>query len=80
MIIMLVSDDDGKALVITRIFDAPLKFVWKTWTEPEIFKEWWGPKDFTTPISRMDLRVGGVVFNCMRSTDGQDFCSKGGLY
>jgi uncharacterized protein YndB with AHSA1/START domain len=74
---MLVSDNDGKALVITRIFDAPRELVWKTWTKPDIFKKWWGPKDFTTPVSRMDFRVGGETFSCMRALDGQDFCSKG---
>jgi len=74
---MLVSNNDGKALVITRIFDTPRELVWETWTEPEIFKKWWGPKDFTTPVSRMDFRVGGEIFSCMRAPDGQDFCSKG---
>lgn len=73
---MIISDNDGKALVITRIIGAPRELVWKTWTMPEI-KEWWGPKNFTTPVSRMDLRVGGETFSCMRAPDGQDICSKG---
>lgn len=74
---MMESNNDGKALVITRIFDAPREVVWKAWTDPETFKKWWGPKDFTAPVSRMDLRVGGETFSCMRSPDGQDFCGKG---
>lgn len=74
---MIVSDNDGKALVITRIFDAPREIVWKTWTEPDVFKVWWGPRGFTTPVSLMDLRVEGETFSCMRAPDGQDFCSKG---
>ncbi|HEX7342848.1 MAG TPA: SRPBCC domain-containing protein, partial [bacterium] len=35
-------------LVITRIFDAPRRRVFKAWTEPEQMKRWWGPKGFTT--------------------------------
>ena len=65
------------ALVITRIFEAPRELVWKAWTEPEHFMRWWGPKGFTTPFCRIDLRVGGEYLNCMRSSEGQDFWSKG---
>jgi len=38
---------------------------------------WWGPKGFTSPVSKIDLRVGGEYLNCMRSPDGKDFWSKG---
>ncbi|HEY3251392.1 MAG TPA: SRPBCC domain-containing protein [Ignavibacteria bacterium] len=64
-------------LVITRIFDAPRELVWKAWTEPEHFKRWWGPKNFTAPSSKMDLRAGGKYLHCMRSPDGKDFWSTG---
>lgn len=68
---------DEKELTITRDFDAPREVVWKAWTDQDMFMQWWGPKDFTAPVSKIDLRVGGEYFNCMRSPDGQDFCSKG---
>ncbi len=32
---------------------------------------------FTSPVSRIDLRVGGEYQSCMRSPDGKDFWSKG---
>ena len=64
-------------LVIRRIFDAPRELVWKAWTEPEYFKLWWGPKDFTCPFCEMDLRVGGKYLNCMRSPDGRDYWTTG---
>ena len=60
-------------LVITRIFDAPRRRVFKAWTEPEQMKRWWGPKGFTTPVCNIDLRVGGKLFYCMRSPDGKDY-------
>ena len=66
-----------RELVITRIFDAPREQVWKAWTEPEHTKRWWGPKGFTSPVSRIDLRVGGKYLNCMRSPEGRDFWSTG---
>src|SRR5437762_801308 len=67
----------GSALVITRTFDAPRELVWRAWTEPERLMRWWGPKDFTAPISKIDLRVGGKYLNCMRGPDGKDYYTTG---
>ena len=53
-------------LVITREFNATREEVWKAWTDPEMMKRWWGSKDFTTPVSTIDLRVGGRFLYCMR--------------
>jgi uncharacterized protein YndB with AHSA1/START domain len=66
-----------KELTITRVFDAPRELVWKAWTEPERVKRWWGPKGFTSPVIKIDLRVGGEYLSCMRSPEGQDFWGKG---
>ncbi len=64
-------------MVFTRTFHAKRERVWEAWTDPEILKMWWGPKGFTTPVYRLDLRVGGDYFSCMRSPDGKDYCSTG---
>jgi len=64
-------------LIITRIFDAPRQLVWKAWTEPERVKRWWGPKGFTSPFCRIDLRVGGTHLYCMQSPEGRDYWSTG---
>ena len=64
-------------LIITRVFDAPRELGWKVWTEPAHLMRWWGPKGFTTPVCKIDFRVGGEYLNCMRSPEGQDFWSKG---
>jgi len=64
-------------LVITRVFDAPRDLVWKAWTEPRHLMRWWGPKGFTAPAYKMDLRVGGEYLSCMRSPEGREFWSKG---
>ncbi len=64
-------------LVISRIIDAPVELVWKAWTEPERLMRWWGPKDFTSPSCKLDLRVGGKYLFCMRDPDGKDYWSTG---
>jgi uncharacterized protein YndB with AHSA1/START domain len=70
-------DAGTRTLVITRVFDAPRALVWKAWTDPEHLMRWWGPKAFTAPVWKIDLRVGGKYLNCMRSPDGQDYWSTG---
>jgi uncharacterized protein YndB with AHSA1/START domain len=67
--------NDKNELAIERIFDAPRELVWKAWTEPEMFKKWWGPKNFTCPFVKIDFREGGTCLSCMRSPEGKDFWS-----
>jgi len=58
------------AIVIERVFDAPIDLIWAMWTDPEHFKAWYGPMGFTVPVTEMDLRVGGKRLVCMASPDG----------
>jgi uncharacterized protein YndB with AHSA1/START domain len=67
----------NEVLVISRVFDAPRALVWKAWTDPAYVMRWWGPKGFTSPVCRIDLRVGGRFTYCMRTPDGQDFYNGG---
>lgn len=60
-------------LVVTRDFDAPREDVFKAWTDPKRVANWWGPRGFTTPFCRIDLRPGGVFHYCMRSPEGRDY-------
>jgi len=71
------QNKNSTELTIVRIFNAPRELVWRAWTQPEHLMHWWGPKGFTSPVSKIDLRVGGVYLNCMRSPEGSDFWSTG---
>jgi uncharacterized protein YndB with AHSA1/START domain len=46
---------------ITRVFDAPRETVWREWTEPEPFADWFGGTESDVPLSTvsMDVRPGG---------------------
>jgi uncharacterized protein YndB with AHSA1/START domain len=56
-----VADDQG--LEITRTFDAPREHIWREWTDPERFADWYGGPEFEVPIDSvsMDVRVGGKL-------------------
>lgn len=58
-------------LVVTRIIDAPIELVWKAWTDPEHVMRWWGPKYYTSPTCKIDLREGGKYVFCMRAPEDQ---------
>jgi len=55
---------------LTRIFDAPRELVFRTWTEPKHLAKWWGPRGFTNPVCKLDLRVGGAILIHMCAPDG----------
>lgn len=74
---MAKKNPNKNELTITRIFNAPRELVWKAWTEPERFKRWWGPEGWTSPVCKIDLRVGGEYLYCMRSPEGQEIWGKG---
>lgn len=52
--------EDG--ITITRVFDAPREHVWREWTEPERFADWYGGSEAEVPVSTvsMDVREGGA--------------------
>jgi uncharacterized protein YndB with AHSA1/START domain len=62
-----MTDSDGPrdSVVIERSFDAPVSVIWQMWTDPEHFKEWYGPDGATIPVAKMDVRVGGGRLVCM---------------
>ena len=53
------------AIVIERIFAAPIEVVWKMWTEGVHFQRWYGPQGMSIPVAEMDVQVGGKRLICM---------------
>jgi uncharacterized protein YndB with AHSA1/START domain len=49
-------------ITLTRVFDAPRERVWREWTEPERFADWYGGAECEIPVSTvsMDVRPGGA--------------------
>lgn len=66
-----------RELVLTRLINAPREKVYRAWTEPELLKQWFAPKPYTTPIAEMDVRPGGAAYFVMRGPDGKDLPNRG---
>jgi len=68
---------EGRALLLTRIIDAPRAKVFKAWSDPELLKQWFAPRPWTTPVVETDVRVGGSSLIVMRGPDGNEFPNRG---
>jgi uncharacterized protein YndB with AHSA1/START domain len=57
--------DDARehGIAITRVFDAPRERLWREWTEPERFADWFGGPEWRVPLSTvaMEVRPGGAL-------------------
>lgn len=67
----------NRDLVLSRIIDASPDKVFRAWTEPELIKQWFTPRPFTTPIVETDPRPGGANLIVMLSPDGKEFPNRG---
>ena len=56
-------------ITIVKTFNAPVQSVWKYWSEPKYFKQWWGPAEATCIACHIDFKVGGKFLNCVRVHD-----------
>ena len=46
---------------VKRVFDAPRERVWKEWTEPERFADWFGAPGGEVPLSSVSMDVSPAV-------------------
>ena len=68
-----VQRASDREIVVTRLINAPPRLVFKAWTQPELFKQWWIPKSMgmTLVSCEMDVRTGGKYR--LGFGDGMDF-------
>ena len=66
-------DSDPRAIIGTRVLDAPRTLVFAAWSDPKHLAQWWGPNGFTTTTHAFDFRAGGVWRFVMHGPDGRDY-------
>ena len=64
---------DPRALIGTRVIDAPRALVFSVWTDPKHLAHWWGPDGFSITTSSFDFRPGGIWRFVMHGPDGRDY-------
>lgn len=72
-----IAPANERELVLARIVDATPEQLFKVWTTPERFPEWFCPKPWRAEVTKMDLTPGGASENVMFGPDGERFENKG---
>lgn len=71
------AEDTNRELVLTRLIDAPRERVFAAWTQPDLLKQWFAPRPWSTPVAELDVRTGGWNYVVMRDQDGNDYPNRG---
>ncbi len=69
-----------RTVVIQRVFDVPVQFVYEAHTRPEHVLKWFGPSGFPLALCEMDFRVGGKYRFAMQNPRGELMTPFGGEY
>jgi uncharacterized protein YndB with AHSA1/START domain len=69
--------NSNRELVITRLIDAPRAKVYKAWTDPELIKQWWAPRPWTTPVCEIALERGATFRTVMRGPENEEHTTIG---
>src|SRR3989440_12673927 len=54
-----VIEPGKQEIISTTILDAPRELVFKAYTDPKLFAQWWGPRRYEIKIDKFDSRPGG---------------------
>jgi uncharacterized protein YndB with AHSA1/START domain len=73
----MTEADNDHSLTLTRVFDAPAADVYRCWTEPELMKQWFTPRPYTTPVVETDVRAGGASLIVMQDEAGNQYPNRG---
>ena len=75
---MTVTAEPGKLdLWITREFDAPRELVFKAYTDPDLYVNWFGPRDLTTTLETFEPKSGGRWRAVQKDKNGNEFAFHG---
>lgn len=58
-------------LVLTRLLDAPAEKLYRLWTDPSRYAEWFCPKPWTVIRADCDIRPGGRSHITMQGPNGE---------
>ncbi|WP_183101184.1 SRPBCC family protein [Nocardioides pelophilus] len=56
---LIEADPDIPTVRIVREFDAPVELVYRAHVDPELVKQWLGPRSIDMDIEKWDMRTGG---------------------
>lgn len=67
----IIKDFKEKSVLVSREFNAPLKLVWRAFTESELLDQWWAPAPWRAETKSMDFKEGGFWLYAMVSPENE---------
>jgi len=62
-----------REILMTRVFNAPRRLVFKAHSSCEHMKHWWGPREYSFASCTIDFRPGGAWRIVQRGAKGDEF-------
>jgi uncharacterized protein YndB with AHSA1/START domain len=73
-----ITTEPGKQeILIEREFEAPREFVFKAFTDPELYVQWIGPRGLTMTLETFEPRDGGSWRYVQKDEAGNEFAFHG---
>ena len=71
--INVIAKPGTHEVTMTREFDAPRELVYKAHTDPALVARWWGLRNSTTIVDKMEVKQGGLWRFVQRDLDGKEW-------
>ena len=72
-----VIEPGKQEITTTTVIDAPRELVFKAYTDPKLFAQWWGPRKYEVKIDKFESRPGGSWRVSHRGADGEEYGFRG---
>jgi uncharacterized protein YndB with AHSA1/START domain len=69
----LVAKPGVPQIVVKREFNAPPEVIYRAYVEPDLVKQWLGPRDYEMSIEEYDVRNGGKWRYIHRDGQGNEY-------
>lgn len=69
----LIAEPGKQEFIVTRDFDAPPALVYRAFTDPELLRQWLGPRRLTMIVKQMDVKPGGTYRFIHRDAEGNEY-------
>lgn len=67
----------NKTISMSREFNASLEQVWRAYTEADLIKQWWGPRQYEVIVDKLDFTVDGEWRFVQKAKDGGEHAFHG---
>jgi uncharacterized protein YndB with AHSA1/START domain len=73
----LAVEPNQHSIVATCTFNAPRDLVYKAMTDPEMIRQWWGPRGLKMTIEKLEPWAGGSWRYIVDNERGRQWCFHG---